>query len=110
MALERPLPTPQPDHEQEMLLRAVRRVRSVLLGLVFGITLGAVLFFATVVLLLKGGETVGPHLALLGQFFPGYAVTWGGSFLGLLYGFLVGFGAGWLVGWVYNTVSGLRRR
>ena len=109
MPLERPLP-PTPEAEQEALLRAVRRVRSVLLGLVFGLTAGAALFIATAFLLIKGGDHVGTHLALLGQFFPGYAVTWLGAVVGFVYAFVVGFAAGWLVGWVYNTVLGLRRR
>lgn len=110
MALEHPLPTPPRVREEEALLRAVRRIRSVLLGIVFGLTFGAVIFAATAFLLLKGGEHIGPHLALLGQFFPGYSVTWGGSLLGALYGFVTGFAVGWLVGWVYNTLLHVRGR
>ena len=34
------------------------------------------------------------HLGLLANYFPGYAVTWPGAFLGAGYGFL----SGWLVG------------
>ena len=46
---------------------------------------------------------VGPHLALLSQYFPGYSVTIGGSFLGLGYGFAAGFGAGWVFALVRNA-------
>jgi hypothetical protein len=96
--------------EDEVLLHAVRRINGKILGLTLGMVLGLVLFVATIWLVLKGGEVVGPHLSLLGQFFPGYRVTVGGSFLGLLYGFLTGYLAGWLVGAVYNAVLGARTR
>ena len=109
-ALEQLPPAIMPTQEDEVLMRAVRRVRSVLLGLVFGITFGTIIFLATAVLLLKGGEIVGPHLALLGQFFPGYNVTWGGGLIGFVYGFLFGFAMGWGVGWIYNTAVHLRQR
>jgi hypothetical protein len=69
------------------------------MGLLFGIGL----FLATNILLLKGGRVVGPHLALLGAYLPGYRVTFAGSLIGLGYGLILGFGAGWLMGRVYNA-------
>jgi hypothetical protein len=48
---------------------------------------------------------VGPNLALLGQFFPGYRVTLGGSFLGLAYGSLAGFLAGETLARMTNMTS-----
>ena len=59
-------------------------------------------------LLVRGGEDVGAHLSLLGQYFPGYVVSWPGAFLGLLYGGLVGAVVGWLTAWIYNTLANLR--
>lgn len=97
-----------PESEEEQLLRAVRRLNGTVLGLVIGLTMGLVLFVATLWLVLKGGEVVGPHLGLLGQYFPGYSVTVGGSFVGLFYGLVVGFGAGWFIAWIYNAVVGRR--
>ena len=48
-------------------------------GKVWGIALGTLaalgLFVATNILVIKGGETVGQHLGLLGHYFPGYDVT-----------------------------------
>jgi hypothetical protein len=99
-----------PVDEDEALLTAVRRINGKILGLTLGAVLGLVLFVATIWLVLKGGPVVGPHLSLLGQFYPGYRVTVGGSFLGLFYGFLTGWVAGWLVGAVYNAVLGARMR
>jgi hypothetical protein len=59
---------------------------------------------------LKGGPHVGANLQLLNQFFPGYRVTFGGSFLGLMYGFAVGYVSGWIIATVYNWVVLLRHR
>lgn len=73
----------------------------------FGISLGAVsgvmLFLATLVLVLNGGEVIGPNLQLLRQYFPGYSVTMFGSVLGLAYGFASGFVAGWGFAFLRNA-------
>ena len=103
------LSPPPPSDADTDLLRAVRRVRSRLTGLTLGLLTGAGLFLATAILLVKGGENVGAHLSLLGQFLPGYRVTWPGALLGLVYGFALGFVGGWLVGWIYNAVAGRRQ-
>ncbi|MGH9958875.1 MAG: hypothetical protein ACREBC_17405, partial [Pyrinomonadaceae bacterium] len=73
-------------------------------GLSIGITAGFVLFVATLWLVIKGGEIVGPTLALLGQFFPGYAVSPLGSVIGLCYAFTVGFIGGYLFALVRNAI------
>jgi len=73
----------------------------------FGAALGAVggiaLALATAFLVAKQGPIVGPHLGLLGEYFPGYAVNPLGCLLGLGYGFLTGFCAGWLFAAVRNA-------
>ncbi len=63
----------------------------------------SVILLATLVLVMRGGDVVGPHLALLGQYFPGYRVTYAGSLLGFVYGFVGGFGAGWAFALVRNA-------
>ena len=98
-----------PDDDTLDVTRAVARIHGGVLALVCALLGGLGLFSMTVVLLLKGGERIGPHLGLLGQYFPGYAVTWGGSFIGLFYGAVVGGVIGWLIGAVYNGVVGLRQ-
>ena len=80
------------------------------IGLVLGIIAGLGIFAATLWLVLKGGPSVGPHMALLGQFLPGYSVTYVGSVLGLIYGFVVGYIAGWSIGRLYNHFVYLRGR
>jgi hypothetical protein len=98
-----------PASEDERLARAVLRLNGTVMGLAFGSAAGLALFIATNWLVLKGGEPVGPHLALLGQFFLGYSVTFAGSFIGLAYGFASGYVAGWLIARVYNGVVLLKR-
>ena len=71
------------------------RIDGVALGAAAGAVAGVLLSLATLILVIKGGALVGPHLGLLGQFFPGYNVTARGSLLGLVYGFAAGFAGGW---------------
>jgi hypothetical protein len=66
--------------------------------------LGILIFIATNWLVLKGGNVVGPNLALLGQFFIGYSVTFVGSLVGFAYGFFTGFLMGYFIATIYNMV------
>lgn len=94
-----------PDVEvRGALATAFSKLDRVAFGLSLGITAGVLLFLATWMLVIKGGAVVGPHLALLSQYFPGYRVTPVGSLLGLVYGFMAGFAAGWLYAFVRNAV------
>jgi hypothetical protein len=52
---------------------------------------------------------VGPHLGLLGNYFPGYTVTWFGALIGFFYAAAVGALIGWLVAWIYNLMVDWRR-
>jgi protoporphyrinogen oxidase len=97
------------------LTEIFRRVDGVALGTATGVVAGALLFIATLMLVLKGGSVVGPRLGLLAQFLPGYSVTVAGSVLGLAYGFLGGFVAGWSFAVLRNltllfSLAVLRRR
>jgi hypothetical protein len=94
--------------DEELLKQAVLRLSGVVLGLVCGVVTGLLVFVATNWLVLKGGPVVGPHLALLGQFFIGYTVTFAGSVIGLGYGFACGFIAGWILARLYNWIVALR--
>ncbi|HKZ80631.1 MAG TPA: hypothetical protein VJ124_20315 [Pyrinomonadaceae bacterium] len=100
----------EPEDETELILeRAVLRLNGNILGLVLGIIAGISLFLATNFLILKGGEDIGPHLALLSQFFPFYSVTFIGSLVGLLYGFVCGYVAGFIIAALYNLVVKWKR-
>ncbi len=95
------------DLEALVLVRVVR-LNAMVAGLVTGLFAGLALFVATNWLLLKGGAVVGPHLALLGQYFIGYRVSFVGSLIGFVWAFAVGFLAGGAVVWIYNRLAGLR--
>jgi len=91
-----------------LLVARMVRLNATVHGIVLGLVGGLGLFVATLWLVLKGGPVVGPHLALLGQFFVGYRVTLLGSFVGLAYGFAVGFLVGFVVTTLYNWLGGPR--
>ena len=90
--------------ENELIRSATVRLRSRVMAIVFGLVGGTGLFLATAWLLAQGGQAVGKHLNLLGNFFPGYAVTWPGAFLGFFYGLIAGGLIGWAVAFVYNQL------
>ena len=94
--------------EEQLLKKAVIRLNGQVLGLVLGVIGALIIFVATNWLVFKGGDVVGPHLSLLGQFFIGYSVTFVGSFIGAVYGFVTGYLSGLLIGWVYNAVIFLK--
>lgn len=88
----------------QVIRRAFERVSQQGWGLALGVLAGGGLFLATAILVIKGGPDPGPHLGLLGVYFPGYRVTWAGSFIGAAYAFLIGYLAGLTIGVVYNKI------
>ena len=94
----------KPDATERVIIEAFARLDRAALGFAVGTLCGLGVFTATIFLLIKGGEVVGPNLALLGQFFVGYKVTVAGAFIGLVYGFVAGFVLGWLIGFLRNSL------
>jgi hypothetical protein len=94
----------QATAEEQALKRAVVRLNGHVLGFVLG-TIGALIIFAaTNWLVLKGGDVVGPHLGLLGNYFIGFSVSFLGSLVGAVYAFVLGYISGLLIGWIYNAI------
>lgn len=93
------------ENELSEIQFAIARLRASIMAVVLGMFAGAGLFVATAWLLIKGGENVGENLSLLGHFFPGYSVTWGGAFIGLFYGILAGAILGYCLALIYNLVA-----
>jgi hypothetical protein len=85
--------------------QALLRLNARAWGIATGVLFGGGLFIATNVLVLKGGNPVGPHLSLLSIYFPGYRVTFVGSLVGFVYAFVVGYAVGRVTGEVYNRLS-----
>ncbi len=93
---------------EDIVLSRLMRLNATVFGVVLGLVFGLVVFIATIWLVLKGGEVIGPHLGLLGHFFIGYRVTFLGSFIGLIYGFVIGFLVGFLIATLYNWIVELK--
>jgi hypothetical protein len=82
------------DPSRDVITLTFARIDPRALGIACGIVAAAILFIATVVLLIRGGDPVGPKLSLLRQYFPGYSVSWPGALIGMIYGFAAGFISG----------------
>ena len=93
---------------EKLVLAGLLRLNAKVQGIVIGILAGLGLFIVTNWLVLKGGDVVGPHLALLGQFFIGYQVTFVGSLIGSAYASVCGFVIGYAVAGLYNWIADLR--
>lgn len=93
---------------RDELSRAVARIHTIVLSLVFALIGGLLVFVMTAWLLIKGGPNVGAHLQLLGQYFIGYSVTWAGSLVGFCYGALTGGIIGFAIGKIYNYIVRIR--
>jgi hypothetical protein len=91
--------------EQRALQSAVQHLNEKAWGIGVALTLAVALFTATNVLVLKGGSDVGPHLRLLGVYFPGYRVTFAGSLIGFVYAFVLGYAVGRTVVSLYYRLS-----
>jgi protoporphyrinogen oxidase len=94
---------PALERVKEALTQVFPKLDRLAFGLSIGAVSGAVLFLATLVLVLKGGAVVGPNLELLKHYFPGYSATLLGSLLGLAYGFFAGFVGGWGFAFLRNA-------
>lgn len=106
-------PSPRPEVarliEEELVEQELRtrllRLNGQVWAISFGLLFGFGLFIATIVLVIKGGAVVGPHLGLLGIYLPGYRVTVVGSFIGFVYAFVIGYGFGRLIAGIYNLIA-----
>ena len=97
------------NEEQRILTNAITQAHEQSWGIAIGLLFGLGLLVATNVLVLKGGETVGPHLGLLAAYFPGYSVTFLGSLVGFVYTFVIGYGVGRVIVTIYNRLSAKMR-
>ena len=88
----------------EMISDVFAHYDPVALGTSLGATAALGLFLASAVLLIKGGEPVGPMLSLLGNYLLGYTVTWGGSIVGAVEAGTGGFLFGYLLAKIINWI------
>ncbi len=104
MASERDDPERLTVEEANAVEAVLVRLNERAWGRAFGLLCGLGLFLAPAILVIRGGTTVGPHLALLGIYLRGYEVTWIGAIVGLVYGLVLGYLAGWAIGALYNRL------
>ena len=97
--------SPLGDAERELIQAAIVRLRARLMALVFGMVGGVGLLVATLWLAIRGGPTVGQHLGLLANYFPGYEVTLTCGLVGFCYGALTGAVIGWSIASIYNYLA-----
>ena len=90
----------------EVLTQGFARIDKFGFATAIGSVSGLLIFLATLWLLIKGGEVIGPNLLLLEQYFIGYSVTIEGAFIGMGYSFLCGFLFGWLFAYLRNLFLG----
>lgn len=102
---------------EKIVLTRVMRLNEHIHGIVLALITGLGIFVVTNWLVLKGGPMtpegealIGPHLALLGQFFIGYDVSFVGSLIGLFYGVVAGYLIGFLVAKTYNWIVNSREK
>jgi len=88
--------------DKAILMAAFARFDPLALAVALGSVFALLIFIATAALLLQGGEVVGPHLALLGIYLPGYDVSWTGALLGALYFWLIGAVTGMVIAMLWN--------
>jgi hypothetical protein len=100
----------QPETLEDWICQAFARYDPVALAAAIGSVAGMGLFLATAVLLLRGGEPVGPTLSLLGNYFVGYEVSWPGAWLGLVEAGSLGGAFGWMLARLLNLVIGMEQR
>jgi protoporphyrinogen oxidase len=103
---------PRPREEErfaDVLAKVFARYDAVALGSAVGLVSGVAVFLATAVLLIRGGEPLGPTLSLLGQYLLGFEVSWGGAVVGLfetgIGGFLFGLTLAWLINLLVDLVA-----
>jgi hypothetical protein len=83
----------RPVQDHEILSAVFAKMDVPAMTLAAGVLCSILLFLATATLLLQTvpeGYPVGPHLGALGDYLPGYKVSWLGALVGAFYGFLAG--------------------
>ncbi len=99
--------SPRRTLTEKMILQSFAGMDKSALGIALGTVSGLLFFVATLWLVIKGGEVVGPNLQLLSQYFFGYTVSVKGAFIAFFYGFLWGFLFGWFFAYLRNLLVAL---
>lgn len=99
-----------PDRREMIVTWAFARLDGRAFAAASAAIAAAFLFMLTLALVVKGappGVPVGPHLAKLAVFFPGYSVSLAGALVGALYAAVVGGVLGWVLAAIWNFAHSL---
>jgi hypothetical protein len=91
------------NRPEQLIVQSLAKLDALALGISMGVLFSLIIFLMTIILVVKGGDLVGPNLTLLNQYFIGYEVSTIGSLVGALYGFVSGFALGWLIAALRNA-------
>ena len=91
--------------DQRILTKTIHDVNEKAWAIALGLVLAVGLFVATNWLVLNSGGDAGSHLRLLRVYFPGYTVTFVGSFVGFVYAFVLGYFIGRTVVILYYRLT-----
>ncbi len=95
------------ETERLLLLALFARMDTLAMSVAVAVLGGLGMALATAVLLIAGAEPgmpVGPNLAALSTFLPGYSPSWAGAAVGAVYGAIGGLVAGFLLAIFWNFV------
>jgi hypothetical protein len=98
------------DHHEMIIMWAFAKFDVIAFVAASAMMAGVLLLALTLTLVVKGaapGVPVGPHLAHLAVFFPGYSVSAGGAWIGAAYASLVGGAVGFVLATVWNVAHTL---
>jgi hypothetical protein len=98
------------DRGRLVLAWAFARLDRPAFALASGLALAAVIFALTLAVVLKGappGVAVGPNLAHLAFYFPGYTVSFGGALVGAAYAGAAGAAWGFVLATLWNSAHAL---
>ncbi len=79
------------------------KISALKLGISGGIIWGLSMFVFTVISIYTGYATA--FLKIMSSIYPGYKISWAGSFLGLIYGFVDAFIGLFLLACIYNLMN-----
>lgn len=96
----------QLDLNESIVLNAIfAKIDKTAFSLSSGFVFFLSMFVITAISIIQGngsGITVGPDLAMLGYYLPGYDMTWLGNIVGSFYVGVIGLVLGWFFGVLWN--------
>lgn len=102
--------TPRGLDAATLMREVFARFDPVAMGGAVAVAAAVGLFLAAAVLLIRGGDPIGPRLALLSNFLPGFRVTWTGAVVGALEAGVGGYCFGWVLARIVNALVGWEQR